>query len=205
MISDVLCEAIKDLEYYENLQPSSYQAVAKGVQAVTTVMRTLQRYLDHPPVPDPRLPAYFEKVDALRASVRRLNVTEVETAMKDLMEQVAQQHLAANRRRASKYLYLLGCAMVLRRAVDEIREYMSPGSALQYEWITDEIGIVMTVIKALQLYLDASAQPLSAESECHDKVKGLGESLQRLEVAGLETVMQGLYEYLLTPAELTGQ
>jgi hypothetical protein len=73
MISDVLCEAITDLEYCEGLYPGSYQAVAVEVQAVTTVMRTVRRHLDHPPIPHPTLPAYLKKVNALRASVRRIS------------------------------------------------------------------------------------------------------------------------------------
>ena len=55
--------------------------------------------------------------------------------------------------------------MVLGRAVDEIEEHMLPGLALQYEWITDEIEVVVTVIKVLQLQPRRFGKPLSAELE----------------------------------------
>jgi hypothetical protein len=194
MISDVLCQAIVDLRDSEEGSPSRYQAVAKEVQAVTTVMQTLQRYLDYPPLPPPTLPAYLEKHDALRESVRRLDVTEIETSTKDLMEHVARSGPAGKRGRESKDLHLHKGAIVLGRAIDEIREYQKP--PYSYEPLSREIEVVVTVIKALQQHLGALAQPFSEDTDYMDKVKGLGEALGRLEVAGLETAMKDLYDHL---------
>jgi hypothetical protein len=194
MISDVFCEAITDLRDCKEGSPSSYQAVAKEVQAVTTVMQALQRYLDYPPLPHPTLPAYLEKHDALRESVRWLDVTEVETSTKDLMDHVARNGPAGKGRRESEDLSLHKGAIVLGRAIDEIREYQKPPD--NYEPLTREIEVVVTVIEALQQHLGALAQPFSEDSQYMDKMKRLGEALGRLEVAGLESAMKDLYDHL---------
>ena len=56
-----------------------------------------------------------------------------------------------------------------------------------YKFLTKEIEVVVTVMTALRLYLDALAKPIPKHE---DKVKRLGESLRRLDVGGCEKSMK---------------
>ena len=62
-----------------------------------------------------------------------------------------------------------------------------------YSGLRKEIEILVKVITALRLYLDALAQPIPGFEA---KVKTLSESLRRLDVAGCQGSMKEMYDYL---------
>jgi flagellar hook-basal body complex protein FliE len=183
MISDVLFEATDDIRQIQAKCPESYEAVAKEVEIVLTVMQTLLRYLDSPPLHCDTMPDYVEKHDAIREAVRCLDVSEI-TAMRDVRSD-------KKRRRPS---YLAKGAIVLGRAVDEIREYQQ-ASSNAYKSLSEEIEVVVTVMTALQVYLDALAPPML---KFQDKLKSLGEALRQLDVDRCRSSMKELYDYFGT-------
>jgi hypothetical protein len=196
MISDELSEATDDILDIQAISPESYGAVAKEVEIALTVMETLLRYLDSPPAPLKASPDYFEKHDAIREAVRCLDVSEIAIAMRDIKSVV-------KRRKPS---YLGKGAIVLGRAVEEIRLYQQPLRGDCYKVLTEEIEVVTTVMTALRLYLDALALP---RPKYEDSVKTLGKALQRLDVDRCQKSFKEFYDYLAscsakTTTALTG-
>jgi hypothetical protein len=185
MISDELSEATDDILDIQAISPDSYGAVAKEVEIVLTVMQTLLRYLDSPPLHCDTMPDYFEKHDAIREAVRCLDVSEIATAMRDARSD-------KKRRRPS---YLAKGAIVLSRAVEKIREYQQPSFNECYKSLSEEIEVVVTVMTALQVYLDAPAPPMP---KFQDKLKTLSEALQRLDVDRCRRSMKESYDYFGT-------
>ena len=166
MISDVLCEAANDIRLFQENSPQSYGTVVKEVEVVLTVMRTFVRHHAYPPIPHRRLPDYLNKREVIIESLRSLNVTEIETATRALMEhkpspkQVGNRRSAGKRSGPSKKLDLHKVAIVLGRVIKEIRSYQKPPFANGYSGLRKEIEILVKVITALRLYLDALAQPI---------------------------------------------
>jgi hypothetical protein len=182
MISDVLFEMTDDIRHIQAKCPESYEAVAQEVEIVLTVMQTLQRYLDSPPLPCDTMPDYFEKHDAIREAVRCLDVNEIATAMRDVRSDKKRRRLS----------YLSKGAIVVGRALDEIRGYQQLSFNGCYKTLTEEIEVVVTVMTALQVYLDAHAPPMP---KFQDKLKTLGQALQRLDVDRCRMSMKELYDY----------
>jgi hypothetical protein len=185
MISDELCHANWDILDYQAISPDSYGAAAKEVDIVLAVMDTLEGYLEIPPAPLKSLPDYFEKHDAIREAVRCLDVSVIAIAMRDFKS-------VGKRRRPS---YLGKGAVVLGRCVERIRRYQQPPRGDCYKFLTEEIEVVVTVMTALRLYLDALALPIPKNEE---KVKALGESLRRLDLDRCRRSMKEFYDYIGT-------
>lgn len=199
MISDVLCEAESDIRFLQEYSPQSYDTVVKEVEVVLTVMRTFVRHQAYPPIPHRRLPDYLDKRKLIIESVRSLDVSEIETSTRDLMEhqhspkQVGIRRSAGKRSRPFKNSDFHKVAIVLGRVIKEIRSYQKPPFANGYSGVRKEIDILVKVITALRLYLDALAQPIPKHEA---KLKMLSESLRRLDVVECQRSMKEMYDYL---------
>ena len=168
--------------------------MVKEIQVTTTVMETLLRHMDCPAFPNTTIPNFLDRHDAICESLRQLDMSEIESATRDLIEYIDRVTQTGKRKRPSKIPRSQRGATVLGRVVEEIRSYQEQTNEDYYKKLKEEIEVVVKVVTALQQYLDALALPLSEDSEYVEKVKVVGESLQRLDVTGLEKAMQDLYE-----------
>jgi len=77
MISDVLSEAIEQINEYQESSPDSYDGIKDEIDKVKLVMFALQFFLDLPPV-EP----YHEPMRKIIESIRSLDVSQIEGLLK---------------------------------------------------------------------------------------------------------------------------
>jgi hypothetical protein len=80
MISDVMLEAIEDIERYQEW--AAYQGLSTEIETVKTVMRALMTWLDCPPTG--MYPKYDAAKTRLRSAIASLNVEGLLSALENL-------------------------------------------------------------------------------------------------------------------------
>lgn len=83
MISDVLFEAIAEIERYQRSFPKSYDGLRVEIGKVTAVMNALKTLLDCPPSKG-QYPRFETVLGRLRAEIAKLDVEPLLRAMDDL-------------------------------------------------------------------------------------------------------------------------
>jgi hypothetical protein len=92
MISDVLSDALSDIEEYQQDMPDAHAEVAAEISVVKTIMEALRIVLDAAPGQSEE----FNKVLAdVRASIRAVDLSRLVTALDRLRERVAEERKQA--------------------------------------------------------------------------------------------------------------
>jgi hypothetical protein len=82
MISDVLCEAVTEIERYQRDFPNAYSGLKAEIDKVKAVMNALRAYLDCPPAG--RYPRYDAAMEQLRQEIGAIDLEGVAAALENI-------------------------------------------------------------------------------------------------------------------------
>jgi hypothetical protein len=80
VISDVLSDAVAEIERYQRDMPGCYDGLRDQIEAAKAVMDALRTYLDFPP-PTGRHPAYDAALGRLHTEIARISMGGVSEAL----------------------------------------------------------------------------------------------------------------------------